>query len=98
MRLWDDCLEHESYIRSNTAHGIYKLYGEVHNINQFSEFEWFEWVMFQEKTTLYMDEHFKLRSHLGSSIDIVSAMMAKIVKKNSQVLLRSTYHALTQDE
>ena len=27
-RLWDDCLEHESYIRSNTAHGIYKLDGE----------------------------------------------------------------------
>ena len=23
-RLWDDCLELESYIRSNTAHGIHK--------------------------------------------------------------------------
>ena len=26
-RLWDDCLELESYIRINTAHGIYKLDG-----------------------------------------------------------------------
>ena len=28
-RLWDDCLELDSYVRSNTAHGIYKLDGEV---------------------------------------------------------------------
>ena len=29
QRLWGDCLELESYIRSNTAHGIYKLDKEV---------------------------------------------------------------------
>ena len=54
-RLWNDCLELESYIRSNTLHAIYKLDGDVSksimsgkmsNISQFSEFEWFEWVMF----------------------------------------------------
>ena len=54
-RLWDDCLELESYIRSNIAHGTYKLDGEVpetimsgktSNISQFCEFEWFERVMF----------------------------------------------------
>ena len=28
-RLWDDCLELESYIRLNTAHGISKLDGKV---------------------------------------------------------------------
>ena len=27
--LWDDCLEVEAYIRSNTDHDIYKLDGEV---------------------------------------------------------------------
>ena len=27
--LWDDCLELEAYIRSNTAHDIYKFDGEV---------------------------------------------------------------------
>ena len=50
-RIWDDCLEHESYIRSNTAHGVYKLYGEFHetiitiktsDISKFCELEWFE--------------------------------------------------------
>ena len=48
-RLWDDdCLELESYIRSNSAHNIYKLDGEVpetilsretSNISQFCEFD-----------------------------------------------------------
>jgi hypothetical protein len=28
-KLWDDCLELESYIRSNTAHDIFMLNGEV---------------------------------------------------------------------
>ena len=28
-QLWDNCLELEAYIRSNTAHGIHKLDGEV---------------------------------------------------------------------
>ena len=49
--LWDHCLELESYIRSNIAHGIYKQDGEVletmmsgklSNISQFCEFEWFK--------------------------------------------------------
>ena len=54
-RLWDDCLELECYIRSNIAHGIYKLdrevletimSGKTSNISQFCEFEWFKWIMF----------------------------------------------------
>ena len=54
-RFWNDGLEHESYKRYNTAHGIYKLDGEVLetimsrkmcDISQFCEFDWFEWVMF----------------------------------------------------
>ncbi|KAI2493824.1 hypothetical protein MHU86_20705 [Fragilaria crotonensis] len=28
-RLWDDCLEREAYIRSHTAHDIYRLNGQV---------------------------------------------------------------------
>lgn len=28
-RLWDDCLEREAYVRSVTAHDIYRLNGEV---------------------------------------------------------------------
>ena len=28
-RLWDDCMELEAYMRSNTAHDIFELKGEV---------------------------------------------------------------------
>ena len=53
--MWDDCLELEAYVRSNTAHEIYKFYrevpetvmsGETSDISQFCKLEWFEWVMF----------------------------------------------------
>ena len=52
--LWDDCLEQEAYIRSNTAHDINKLEEEVpktviseetSDISQFCKLEWFKWVM-----------------------------------------------------
>ena len=50
-KLWDDCLELEGYIRSNTAHDIFMLNGEVpetimlgetSDISQFCEFEWYD--------------------------------------------------------
>ena len=53
-----DFFELMPYIRSNTAHSIYKLDGDIpettmsgesSNIRQFCEFEWFEWGMFQDK-------------------------------------------------
>ena len=53
--MWDNCLELEAYIKSNTAHEIYKLDAEVpetvmsdesSDISQFCEIEWFKWVMF----------------------------------------------------
>jgi len=58
-RLWDDWLVLESYIRSNTAHDIYMLSGEVpetimsgetetSDISQFCEFEWNEQVKFRD--------------------------------------------------
>ena len=106
-RLWDDCLELESNIRSNTTHDIYKLDGEVpemitsgetSDISQFSEFEWFAWMMFQGKTALYSDDHFKLGRCLGLSINIGPAMTAKIIKENYQVFHRSMYQALTKEE
>ena len=53
--LWDECLELEADIRSNTAHDFFKLDREVpktlmsheaSDISQFCKVEWFEWVMF----------------------------------------------------
>ena len=68
------------------------------NISQICDFEWFKWVIFQDKIAPYLDDHFKLGRYLGPSIDVCPAMMAKILTKNSQVLHRSTYHALTQED
>ena len=56
--LWDYCLELKAYIRSNTAHDIYKLdrevpetvmSGETSDISQFCKLEWFKWVIFEMK-------------------------------------------------
>ena len=104
-RLWSDCLELESYIRSNTAHINYKLDGEVpetimsgemSNISQFCEFEWFEWVMFQDKIEAYpMITSGWVDRYLGLSIDMGHSLMENIIKKNGQILYRSTYQALT---
>ena len=54
-KLWDDCVELEGFIHSNTAHDIFELNGEVpetlvsgetSDISQFCELEWYEWVKF----------------------------------------------------
>ena len=59
--LWDDCLELEAYVKSNTAHVIYQLdrkvpetvmSGETFDVSQFCELEWFEWVCFKMKLPL----------------------------------------------
>ena len=106
-RHWDYCLELESYIRSNTAHKIYKLDGEVletimsgetPDISQFHEFEWFEEVMFWDETPPYSDDHFKLERYLCLGIDIGPTLTEKIIKENSQILHWSIYQPLTQEE
>ena len=89
--LWDDCLEVETYIRSNILHSIYKLGGEVpetimsgtaSDINQFCEFEWFKWVMFWNETALHPNDHFRLGRYMGPCIDIGPASTAKVIKEN----------------
>ena len=95
--LWDDCLELEAYIRSNTAHKIYKLdrevpksvtSGESSDISQFCELEWFEWVMFGDETAPFPDDVLKLGHYLGPGIDVDPVMTTKILMKNGQVLHR----------
>ena len=48
--------------------------------------------------TLYPDDHFELGRYLGPSIDIGPALRAKIIKEDGQVLYRSVYRALVQEE
>ena len=93
-RLWNDCLELESYVRSNTAHGINKLDGEVPNlimseemsdIGQFCEFEPLKWIMFWDETVPYPNDHFILGRYLDMSIDVGPTLMVKNIKENDQI-------------
>ena len=84
-------MELEVYIRSNTAHEIYKLDGEVlktvmseeiSDISQFCELEWFEWAMFSDETAPFPYDVLKLGCYLGPCIDVGPAMIAKILTEN----------------
>ena len=97
-RLWNDWLELESYIRSNTAHGIFKPDREVSKTVPICEFEWFGCLMFWDEMEPYLDDCFKLGMYLGPKIDDGLAMNTKILKKTGQVIHRSMFWALTQDE
>ena len=106
-RLWDHCLEREAYVRSLTAHDIYKLDGQVPetivlgntaDISALALFGWFEWVMFRDTVAAYADDKMVLGRDLGPAIDIGPAMTREILKANGQVVYRSTVRALTPDE
>ena len=62
-RLWDDCLEFESYTQSNSIHCICKLDEEVpitlmskktSYMSQFCELEWFKWVISWDEIAPYL--------------------------------------------
>ena len=95
QHLWDDCLELEFYIRSNTTHEINKLDWEVpekvmsvetSDISQFFKLEWFEWVMFWDETVPFPNDMQKLGHYLWPCIDIGPAMTTKILMENDQML------------
>jgi hypothetical protein len=107
-RLWDDCLEREAYVRSLTAHEIYRLDGQVPetlvsgetaDISPFAAFKWYEWVLFRDTSVTYPDDTMVLGRDLGPAIDIGPAMTRKVLKGNGKkVVYRSTVRGLTPDE
>jgi hypothetical protein len=106
-KLLDDCLEYESLIRSNTAHDVYKLGGEVAetivsgetpDISQLCELGWYEWCKFRNVAAPFPQDKMVLGRYLGPSVDIGSAMTAKILKANGQVIHMSAYRSLTPGE
>lgn len=107
LTLWDDSLELESYIRSNTSHDIFKLEGrvpetlmsgETSDISPFCEFAFYDWVMFRDQGVAFPGDPRTLGKYLGPSIDVGPAMTAKILKENGQVVDRSTLRRLTPAE
>jgi len=104
---WADAIEWEAFIQSKTAWDIYKLQGETPetvlsgetaDINQFCELSFYEWIMFRDEPVSYPENNPVLGRFLGIAVDVGPAMTAKILKKNGQVVHRSTYRGLTESE
>jgi hypothetical protein len=94
-------------IRSNTAHDIYELGGEVpetimsgetSDISQLCELGWYEGCQFRDVAAPFPQDKIKLGRYIGPSVDIGPAMTAKVLKLNGQVIHMSTYRLLTPDE
>ena len=105
--LWDHCIELEALIRSNTSNNIYMTNGEVPetimtgdtaDISHICEFAWYDWVMFRDNIPTFPDDKLILGRYLGPATDIGSALTAKILKSNGQVVYRSTLRHLNDDE
>ena len=104
---WADAIELEAYVRSNTAHDIYILQGEVPEMvmlgetsdtSQFCEFAFYDWIMFRDQPVAFPDDNPVLGRYLGPAINVGPALTAKILKANGEVVYRSTYRALTDAE
>jgi hypothetical protein len=107
-RLWDDCIELASLIRSNTAHDLYQLnnqvpdtlmFGQTADISHLCEFKWYSWVLFNDSRTHFPDDKVVLGRYLGpTDPEAGSVMTAKILKANGEVVRRNTYRHIRQEE
>eukprot|EP00804_Cyclotella_cryptica_P027817 CCRYP_009226-RA/>CCRYP_009226-RA protein AED:0.27 eAED:0.33 QI:0/0/0/1/0/0/4/0/432 len=76
-RLWCFALEYEAYVRSHTAHDIYRLDGrvprqsslETADISPFCEFGFWDWVKFSDQGVAFPGDALVLGKYLGPSID-----------------------------
>ena len=93
-RIWDNALDFEAYLRSNTDLDIYMMQGEVpetvllgetSDICKLCEHGFYYWVMFRDEPIQYPDKSTMLGSYLGQVIDVDPAMTANIRKGNSEV-------------
>jgi hypothetical protein len=105
--LWDHCVEREAFVRSNTAHDIYRLDGQVPetvvsgetaDITTVAEYQWYEWIKFRDTKVSFPEDKVVLGRDLGPAIDIGPMVTRKILKQNGQVVYRSTVRPLTPDE
>ena len=106
-RLWDDCIELVAYQQSNTWNARFVnegevpetvMSGETSDISTFCQHDWYEWIKFRDTTIDFPEDKVVLGRYLGPSIDVGPAMTAKILKANGEVVHRSTYRSLTDEE
>ena len=106
-RFWDDCMELEAMIMSHTAYNLWELQGQVPetimtgqtaDISQYADIAFYDWVMFRDTAVEYPESPLILGRYLGPSFDVGPAMCAKFLKENGEVVHRTTYRHLTNDE
>ena len=64
--------------------------GHTTDFSTFCEDEWNEWVMYNDKTWKLIDKCFVLGWYLVPTIDVGSAMIARIIRKTGKVFPWST--------
>jgi len=105
--LWDHCLELEALVRSCTCNNIYMTAGQVPetimtgsttDISHITEFGWYDWVMYRDNVPSYPDDRLIMGRCLGPTMDIGSALTARILQLNGQFMCRSTLRHLTNEE
>jgi hypothetical protein len=62
--------------------------GGTADISSIAKFGWYEWVMFRNNLPSFPDNKLTLGRYLGPSIDVGSALTAKILKSNGQFVCR----------
>ena len=107
-KLWDHCMELQSFVKSHTALDMWQLKGQIPQTlmtgqtadkSQFFELEWYEWVMFHDPAAIeFPEDKLILGKWLGPLIDIGLAMTGKILKSNRNTRHVSTYRSLTKEE
>lgn len=106
-KLWDDCLELASLVRSNTAHDLYQLHGQTpetimtgttQDISHLCEFGWYEWLMYYYPAK-FPDDKEQLGRYLGPTRPGVGSVMSfKVLRQNGQVIHVDTLRKLTPQE
>jgi len=72
--------------------------GSTADISHIAEFGWYDWVMYRDNVPSYLDDRLILGRYLGLATDIGSALTAKILQPNGQLVCRSTLQHLTDKE
>ena len=103
----DHCIKLEALICPNTSNDIYMTNGKVPetimtgstaDISHKCEFAWYDRVMFRDNIPTFPDHKLILGCYLGPATNVGSALIAKILKSNGQVLYRLTLQYLTDLE
>ena len=106
--MWYHSLDIEALICYNTALDYHILdvkvpemltTGQAADISHIREYAWFDWVIFCDGPhVLYPNKNLVLGRYLGPTLNVGSAMCAKMLKRNGKVVPRSTLRALTREE